>query len=809
MTSTFRNALSAGSRIDRYEIETIIGHGGFGISYRAIDTRSSARVVLKEFLPSELATREADASVYPLSDSHAENFRWGLERFVDEATLLANFRHPNIVHVHRAFEGNGTAYMVMDYAPGESLAKILARQGTIAGAALVSMTLALLDGLEMVHDAGYIHRDIKPSNILLRDTGDPVLLDFGSARQALKGKTRTLTALVSAGYAPLEQYFSRSDLQGPWTDIYGLGATLYHAISGAAPLDAVERSRGVLGSTRDILPPAAEVARGPYPPALLAAVDHALRMEDRDRPRSISQWRKEVTGEAPVPEHPVTRLETPPARQDTVIAESRSREASAPSATRIGVVGIVSVLSLVAGVFAWWSLPWFLEASVDNSQHVLVSDGRTAPQLVALRASLENAESDLATYRDQIDQLTAKLRELENAHPDDPDRSGRQSTTEGRRVRSDSKDALIVELRTMLAAAKSESSSARQRADELDARLKMLEAMQNVESDDSVSRRQETKALLAAAEEDVRRMRLTTPAGNNAYERYRTVLELDADNADALRGLERIVERYIELAERARDAKRFSTSEEFLDRASGVLPGHGALAQALIDLENARLSSLAAAPATGSERSRAELTSDEPRIEDETNKFQGGKEDPLKSSASAEPTTANKALESSSVPLRTVIFPTSAGNWSSFTHMIVPYAVEQLTEYVRSEERLALAFSFYDESAPGQADSRKYWNGMKALKKPDIPAILAFARELDADVAMALFHWNAQGTVDNVEVTETTLYVIDVKSGRVLIQSGRAPQIRGLANAAVSELVAARSESQNTDSEETEQPHES
>ncbi len=127
-------------------------------------------------------SRSTYDSVYPLSESHLDNFQWGLERFLDEARLLARFRHPSIVRVHRAFEGNGTAYMVMDYEDGESLAMCLKRDGTLASEALTAMTMPLLDGLELVHEVGFIHRDIKPSNIYLRHDGSPLLLDFGSAR---------------------------------------------------------------------------------------------------------------------------------------------------------------------------------------------------------------------------------------------------------------------------------------------------------------------------------------------------------------------------------------------------------------------------------------------------------------------------------------------------------------------------------------------------------------------------------------------------------------------------------------------------
>jgi hypothetical protein len=157
------------------------------------------------------------------------------------------------------------------------------------------VVLPILDGLELVHNAGFIHRDIKPDNIHIRDDGSPVLLDFGSARHSM-GHARTVTILVAPGYAPFEQYYSSGENQGPWTDLYSLGATCYRAIAGIAPMDAISRSKGILGSTREILVPAATIGSGRYSASLLKAIDHALQFAEKDRPQNIAEWRRELTG---------------------------------------------------------------------------------------------------------------------------------------------------------------------------------------------------------------------------------------------------------------------------------------------------------------------------------------------------------------------------------------------------------------------------------------------------------------------------------------------------------------------------------
>jgi hypothetical protein len=243
----FPDALPTGHRLHWYVIEQVLGQGGFGITYLAHDPNLDRRVAIKEYMPSEVARRRADASARPRTGTQAERYAWGLERFLSEARTLARFDHPNIVRVHSVFEANNTAYMVMRFEEGEDLASLLERRGALPEGELNNCLMPILDGLELVHASGFIHRDIKPENIYVRQDGSPVLLDFGSARQSF-GSAKTMTILVAPGYAPLEQYHGDATSQGPWTDIYGLGATCYRAITGHAPLDSVARAKGVLGS---------------------------------------------------------------------------------------------------------------------------------------------------------------------------------------------------------------------------------------------------------------------------------------------------------------------------------------------------------------------------------------------------------------------------------------------------------------------------------------------------------------------------------------------------------------------------------
>ena len=271
-----------------YRIARVLGAGGFGITYLAEETPLNRGVAIKEYFPSDFAAREGTTLVRSKSQSQDEDYRWGLDRFIEEAQALATFDHANIVRVYRYFRQNNTGYMVLKLEEGVSFKAWLDKLGRRpVQAELDAVVAPLLDALELIHSRSFLHRDIAPDNIMIRPDGSPVLIDFGSARREVASHLSTMSVLVKPGYSPAEQYAQDGRRQGPWTDIYALAATLYHAVTGRRPADAPGRMQ------RDDLV-AAEFAapEGAFRKGFLQAIDAALRLAVEARPQSIAEWRK-------------------------------------------------------------------------------------------------------------------------------------------------------------------------------------------------------------------------------------------------------------------------------------------------------------------------------------------------------------------------------------------------------------------------------------------------------------------------------------------------------------------------------------
>src|SRR4051812_31887742 len=306
--SGYSGALRPGTQLQGglYAVGKMLGQGGFGITYLGSDSRARRPVAIKEFFPQGAA--RSGQNVHPATTLVTADYTGGRDKFLDEARVLAQFHHPGIVDVYPAFEENNTAYMVMEYLRGTSLEGLLEERGLLPEREAVGYIVRVGEALQVVHAASLLHRDIKPGNIMLTDDGRVVLIDFGTARTYTAGKTGRMTTMVTPGYAPLEQYGQKVRF-GPFTDIYALGATLYHLLTGHMPADATDRVTGVvLQAPHEVNSAVSE--------GVSAAVMWAMEIRVDQRPQTVGVFTAALLAGLPAPTGvtaPAARTSQPPA----------------------------------------------------------------------------------------------------------------------------------------------------------------------------------------------------------------------------------------------------------------------------------------------------------------------------------------------------------------------------------------------------------------------------------------------------------------------------------------------------------------
>jgi WD40 repeat protein len=402
------NALPTSYRLGEYQILSVLGHGGFGITYLARDTKLGADVAIKEYFPQAYAVRQQTQTIVPMTrvaSGGVEDYHWGLEQFLKEARALARFKHNHIVRVLRFLEANGTAYMVMEYEEGQSLAAYLrAHGGFLAEPLLLKFFLPILNGLQAVHQAGLLHLDIKPDNIYLRRDGRPMLIDFGSARQARSGSKSDHKIALTPGYCAPEQYPGHGEL-GPWTDLYAMGATLYRCVTGKQPVDALKRLETFERSRIDPFLPASKIDRPKYSACIREAIDATMQLKPAARPRSAAAVQNGLMGKG--------------------LSDAKKTEAGAYGSGFIGVIRTVAVrtkrrihrgpLEMLIAVLVFAAtmavvIPKMLidsgrlttdelYAAIDQSQTQLVELGRDAKRWVDERVTGKPAPVPAATPR--------------------------------------------------------------------------------------------------------------------------------------------------------------------------------------------------------------------------------------------------------------------------------------------------------------------------------------------------------------------------------------------------------------------------
>ncbi len=310
-----QHALQSETILDRYKIIRILGEGNFGITYLAEDMQLGLEVVIKEYFPNEFAIRSGDGTIAAKNKSLGD-FVKGMQRFKEEAKTLAKFSHPSIVKILGYFEENDTAYFVMEYEEGIDLSQYLKQQNrALNQEEILSIMIPILEGLKEVHKYKYLHRDIKPGNILLRTNKSPVLIDFGASKLAIGEASKSITSILTEGYAPLEQYSTDVKQQGPFTDIYATAAVMYKMIKGEVPTSAQTRSYSLLSGGEDPYKLLSSLKLSKYDNSFLKAIDHALNINANKRPQNVQEFQADIAGKLKTVEK--LKLETVDKKQNS------------------------------------------------------------------------------------------------------------------------------------------------------------------------------------------------------------------------------------------------------------------------------------------------------------------------------------------------------------------------------------------------------------------------------------------------------------------------------------------------------------
>ena len=280
-----------GKDSDQYKIDTVLGPGGFGVTYLARSLRLDREVAIKEYFPAEFAYRDGSTTIRSSGSGPSDFFNQGKRYFIEEARVLGKFRHEHIVRVIGLLEENNTAYMILEFEEGQSFKHWLRELGHVPSQTEIDDILEpMLSALDYIHGKGIFHRDIAPDNIIVRPNGRPVLIDFGAARQFARESSHTLGAIVKHGYSPPEHYTVDTRLQGAWSDIYSISATMYHAVMGRPPEEASKRQ------LQDTMLPIEEhmdaFNRTLYHPSFLAGLNAGLILRPKDRPATVAALRE-------------------------------------------------------------------------------------------------------------------------------------------------------------------------------------------------------------------------------------------------------------------------------------------------------------------------------------------------------------------------------------------------------------------------------------------------------------------------------------------------------------------------------------
>ncbi len=576
MTHIHDQILPEGTRLGVYEIKKASKIDTFDITYRSWNHHLKERVEIQEYFPHDFAIRANDGlGVESRSSGDKENFDYGLKSFLEQAEILTQIEHPNIVKAENILQFNGTAYLILDYQEGVPLSKLARSPASFAETELKFILVSILNALQKVHEYKIVHGGIQPATIILGKNGEPLLTGFAAARLAIAAHTAKLADDLAAGYAPPELY-EHADVSGPATDFYALGATMYYCITHNQPTAAQSR---ILALSKGEPDPVASLSGSPgtpYSAELLQAIDWMLRPEYNNRPYSATEIlvllkSESVNGQA----GPIT-----PGQEAKDVANS-SPIARKPVwiGVMAGIVGLVivglwfakkpsEIIDDKAGIVT--DQPLFQP----DSGKITATSNTKKDQSAALSATQSSQESDPG-------KLTGHTKKEINESEKQPKQAGEEIQPGTSADDNQAKNRMIAESTSFPA---SKPVSRPELKDKITSEQEAGRAQQIAVIDKSLHQPKKQnlpekptgegpiKGYLAAAKKAMKALRLTTPSRDNAYKYYQMVLAIDPDNAEALAGLQKIVDRYVGFIQKSKAEGKINLAKRTLKKAESVLP---------------------------------------------------------------------------------------------------------------------------------------------------------------------------------------------------------------------------------------------
>ncbi|PXW80366.1 serine/threonine protein kinase [Nitrosomonas sp. Nm84] len=560
MTYIHNQILPVGTQIGVYEIKDVSKVGTFDIVYRAWNHHLKEWVKIQEYFPHDFAIRANDGlGVEFKSAGDKENYAYGLKAFLDQAEILTQIEHPNIVITENVLQLNGTAYLILGVPKkGVSLLKLIQAPTTFDETELKFILVSILTALQKIHEHSIVHGGIQPAAIILGKDGEPLLTNFSAARLTIAARTAQLADELVAGYAAMEQY-EPAKKSGPATDFYALGATMYYCMTHQQPVVVQSRAMLLSKSEPDPMVLLSGTTDASYSAELLRAVNWMLQPEYNHRPQSAAEI--------------ITLLKSDSASDQASALTPEQATANNKSTLWVGVMaGIVALV-----VFGLWFNEKPAEIVADKSGIVTTqplfqrNPGKSAAAIESETQEQQSVASVTAepNQASNVDQISETIQETTHVAEQKAD-----SVTTPPIIEPAFKDKTTIE---------SEPDSGQQlaRIDQSLTQSKQPSFSEKQTDGGSISKH------LAAAEKAMKAGRLTTPLRDNAHKYYQTVLAMEADNVQALTGLQKIVDRYAQFIGKARAEGRLNDAKLYLQRAEAVLPDDPKLKSIRAGLGNA------------------------------------------------------------------------------------------------------------------------------------------------------------------------------------------------------------------------------